>query len=125
MASKSIKVTLPRRERMAIYILKKENKLDCFFEKLVEERYKKVFGKLPEYPPELQDNEPKRIKMRKHKSFWDTKTTIHTPMKEKDVFILDLLAEKYNLKRQEVIEKALYQLPEFQEELKRNEFKEL
>jgi len=63
--------------------------------------------------------------MGKNKSFWERKATIHIPMKEKDLFILDLIAEKNNLKRQEVIEKALYQLSEFQEELKRNEFKEL
>jgi len=37
-------------------------------------------------------------------SNWDTKATIHIPLKEKDLYYLDLLAEDENKRRYEIIE---------------------
>ena len=51
--------------------------------------------------------------MFKQKSFWDTKATIHTPLKEKDLYYLDLLAEEQNKRRYEIIKEALYNLPAY------------
>ena len=53
--------------------------------------------------------------MSKQKSFGETKATIHTPLKEKDLYYLDLLAEEQNKRRAEIIEEALYNLPAFKE----------
>ena len=51
--------------------------------------------------------------MSKQKSFWDTKATIHIPLKERDLYVLDLLAEQVGKRRAEIIEEALESFKEF------------
>ena len=56
--------------------------------------------------------------MSKQKSFWDTKATIHIPLTERDLYVLDLLAEQEGKRRAEIIENALYNLKTFKKLLK-------
>jgi len=53
--------------------------------------------------------------MSKQKSFWDTKATIHIPLTEKDLYVLDLLAEQEGKRRAEIIEEGLNKIKKFRE----------